>query len=1293
MTSNTRPEPAASAAGSVSVPPVTTSTAQTIERRMSSTQQTKEVTSSVTGLLTMPPMMTNPQQMMEQAMSSSQQFKELATSMAESVAMLPTMTNAQQIVEKMSSCQETKEHASSVTYASASMSTTTATSSKSESIVQSHKSQEKRETTSIVQSFSEQASAETQSVMIYQSQTSPPIQKSFENPMDTIAQKQTKEISDSNTTVTSEVAVAKESITSASEIQETKIQPNPEPKPEPKDTTTEMKSVNNEESRAVCNKIEETKSELNNATEEQTASSNKTSESTQNTKEVTEIENVSMKTNTIESAQMSHESQKIATTTKEVKYKDLVGEKVSKSDTVLQTQTLPVSSGPHVSMVEALTIAPDRPYSPMPCAPQYVNPQPDNPNPQQNNPNPQQNNMKRQNIPLQEDPIPSNPMPISGDKQEFKLPPQPSPMFAQQPNRGITPIPPIKTYNPPESRQAPIPMPAETKPYIPPDFKINIEPKVPREEASSPMVDALTTAPNRPFTPVSSTHPIERGSLREALTIAPDRPYSPMPMGMTSQSQTSSSHYTSTSTVQVQSTSSEIIRPIATQTTTQLTDQIHSEFSSMQNTYKLQSSSNTSAFKPVPAKQVFPPPQPEEFCKLAHFPPISDELKTSFEKSTRSKQEMMISESKIAQQSVVTTSSMSTSTHGFSSVKNAQQFFEHLDQKESLTSTAVRSKSGLHKADKIPPYQKNFDQLPSQRGITPEVCFAPAIPQRPITPTTDPPTKPRDKSQEPKPYIPTMPTAEVPKIPQIKTPVQQSHLQFQRNTPISMTFQPVADEHFLRTSPARSRPTTPSLINKPAPIIPHYQMNLVTVEHIAPETHMYDPSSREGSRSPTPKLRSRSPAQGPPPNPLKAQAPRLKESTPQRHTPHTLLTQATSNLRKEHEMAQKEHQTDALSTNFPKSWVQDQPSVIREQRHSNVGYKSETYNKQNMNIKEDSMINQNYGQRQMQSQNMAEYGNTTVQTTRKTFEEFERTQSAKVIEIRTGGSSSAGYQHIDSNIRPSSINPKQVFPPPIMSMPTQQSSSFNHTNENVSNASRSIESCQPKPSISGANQGPVCDPTPSTGSSVGAAARGKTFGVSSAPKRGRGVLNKAALPGSRVPLCASCNGNIRGPFITALGRIWCPEHFICVNATCRRPLQDIGFVEENGQLYCEYCFEQYIAPACDKCHAKIKGDCLNAIGKHFHPECFNCVYCGKLFGNNPFFLEDGLPYCESDWNELFTTKCFACGFPVEAGDRWVEALNNNYHSQCFNCTVCKKNLEGQSFFAKGGRPFCKTHAR
>ena len=155
------------------------------------------------------------------------------------------------------------------------------------------------------------------------------------------------------------------------------------------------------------------------------------------------------------------------------------------------------------------------------------------------------------------------------------------------------------------------------------------------------------------------------------------------------------------------------------------------------------------------------------------------------------------------------------------------------------------------------------------------------------------------------------------------------------------------------------------------------------------------------------------------------------------------------------------------------------------------------------------------------------------------------------------------------------------------------------------------------------------------------------------------------------------------------------------------------------------------------------------MATNFHPECFACAYCNKIFANSPFYLEDGLPYCEEgekslgvlhlfnswncwhctswhylkaekyseflltscnisnnwkvqttplklfklfilssfgpktssikpfkpiwnlfiDWNELFTTKCVSCGFPIEAGDRWVEALNNNYHSQCFNCSV------------------------
>ena len=43
-------------------------------------------------------------------------------------------------------------------------------------------------------------------------------------------------------------------------------------------------------------------------------------------------------------------------------------------------------------------------------------------------------------------------------------------------------------------------------------------------------------------------------------------------------------------------------------------------------------------------------------------------------------------------------------------------------------------------------------------------------------------------------------------------------------------------------------------------------------------------------------------------------------------------------------------------------------------------------------------------------------------------------------------------------------------------------------------------------------------------------------------------------------------------------------------------------------------------------------NCLKAMQKTFHPECFVCAYCGKIFANSPFYLEDGLPYCEEGKN-------------------------------------------------------------
>ncbi|XP_050743485.1 PDZ and LIM domain protein Zasp isoform X8 [Drosophila biarmipes] len=676
-----------------------------------------------------------------------------------------------------------------------------------------------------------------------------------------------------------------------------------------------------------------------------------------------------------------------------------------------------------------------------------------------------------------------------------------------------------------------------------------------------------------------------------------------------------------------------------------------------------------------------------------------------------------------------------------------------------------------------------------------------------------------------------------------------------------------------------TRPYTPSLTNKPAPIVPFYQTEekLVFEECAASHARNYN----ELCASPFPD-RTRSPAPGPPPNPLNAiRAPRMKEPEPK----STILSVSgaprlqtgsitTGQSYQGQLLAHSEQSSQSASQSFSQ-----QPERITEQRVGNLSIQQ----------REQSSQLQQQAQSQSQSQTRSQVGNTQIERRRKVTEEFERTQSAKTIEIRTGSQSvtqsrgqsqAISQNHAQSQnqsdterrssygktgfvanqakrlscleqeissltsqsqaisarasalgegcfpnlrsptfdskfpLKPASVEStvpgygaapaatdKLTAPPPGFLQQQQQRSAFSgyqattsavqqssyassskatssslssssasaSTSASVARSSQSLTQASAittttnnqatkafrssngstinantasRPSIAsitapGSAPAPAAvkataplkapiapksvianafnaaaPPAPAPAvfppdlgdlnlnsnvdDSAGPGAGGKSagaFGATSAPKRGRGILNKAAGPGVRIPLCNSCNVQIRGPFITALGRIWCPDHFICVNGNCRRPLQDIGFVEEKGDLYCEYCFEKYLAPTCSKCAGKIKGDCLNAIGKHFHPECFTCGQCGKIFGNRPFFLEDGNAYCEADWNELFTTKCFACGFPVEAGDRWVEALNHNYHSQCFNCTFCKQNLEGQSFYNKGGRPFCKNHAR
>jgi hypothetical protein len=68
------------------------------------------------------------------------------------------------------------------------------------------------------------------------------------------------------------------------------------------------------------------------------------------------------------------------------------------------------------------------------------------------------------------------------------------------------------------------------------------------------------------------------------------------------------------------------------------------------------------------------------------------------------------------------------------------------------------------------------------------------------------------------------------------------------------------------------------------------------------------------------------------------------------------------------------------------------------------------------------------------------------------------------------------------------------------------------------------------------------------------------------------------------------------------------------------------------------------------------------MGKTFHPECFSCAYCGKLFANSPFYLEDGLPYCEEGKINFLLSE--------------------------YGLPYCEEGKQ-TSFYLKDGLPYCK----
>uniref|UniRef100_A0A3P8VN14 Transforming growth factor beta-1-induced transcript 1 protein n=1 Tax=Cynoglossus semilaevis TaxID=244447 RepID=A0A3P8VN14_CYNSE len=182
-------------------------------------------------------------------------------------------------------------------------------------------------------------------------------------------------------------------------------------------------------------------------------------------------------------------------------------------------------------------------------------------------------------------------------------------------------------------------------------------------------------------------------------------------------------------------------------------------------------------------------------------------------------------------------------------------------------------------------------------------------------------------------------------------------------------------------------------------------------------------------------------------------------------------------------------------------------------------------------------------------------------------------------------------------------------------------------------------------------------------------------------------LSRQGVQTSSKGNCSACQKPVVGQVVTALGKVWHPEHFVCTE--CETELGSRNFFEKDGRPYCESDYFTLFSPHCAHCNKPILNKMVTALDKNWHPECFCCVKCSRAFGEEGFHDREGQQYCQQCFLTLFASRCQGCCQPIL--ENYISALNSLWHPQCFVCRECYPPFVNGSFFEHEGKPLCEAH--
>ncbi|XP_024597343.1 paxillin isoform X1 [Neophocaena asiaeorientalis asiaeorientalis] len=182
-------------------------------------------------------------------------------------------------------------------------------------------------------------------------------------------------------------------------------------------------------------------------------------------------------------------------------------------------------------------------------------------------------------------------------------------------------------------------------------------------------------------------------------------------------------------------------------------------------------------------------------------------------------------------------------------------------------------------------------------------------------------------------------------------------------------------------------------------------------------------------------------------------------------------------------------------------------------------------------------------------------------------------------------------------------------------------------------------------------------------------------------------LNKLGVATVAKGVCGACKKPIAGQVVTAMGKTWHPEHFVCTH--CQEEIGSRNFFERDGQPYCEKDYHNLFSPRCYYCNGPILDKVVTALDRTWHPEHFFCAQCGAFFGPEGFHEKDGKAYCRKDYFDMFAPKCGGCARAIL--ENYISALNTLWHPECFVCRVSFTPSVNGSFFEHDGQPYCEVH--